>query len=172
MTPPIHRTLAKGATAAALTLPLLAGGAAVASAGEPETVTIELDRAALDVDTWYGAYTYEELLVVADAWHLGQLEAKARAVAAIEGGDTSEIDAILTAAGPLAPTPALQPADDTSPTGSPDPYAAFWDAGYSYDQLLELAADWQVEPFDAKARAGQLVLDGNRAEVDTLLAVG
>ena len=73
------------------------------------------------------------------------------------------------------------PAEDTPPPSTTttiivdpaDPaaaYTAFWDAGYEYHQLLALAGVWQLDEFGAKARAGNLVLDGQRNVVDSVLA--
>ncbi|MEV0894618.1 hypothetical protein [Promicromonospora sp. MEB111] len=39
---------------------------------------------------------------------------------------------------------------------------AFWDAGYSAEDQVELAELWSVDIIEVKARAGQMVLDGER----------
>ena len=39
-------------------------------------------------------------------------------------------------------------------------YEAFWDAGYTYDDVLTLDALWNSDDVETKARAGQMILDG------------
>lgn len=39
---------------------------------------------------------------------------------------------------------------------------AFWDAGFSTEDQLELAELWSLDTIEVKARAGQMVLDGER----------
>jgi hypothetical protein len=41
-------------------------------------------------------------------------------------------------------------------------YDAFWDVGYSSEDQMELAELWSLDTVEVKARAGQMVLDGER----------
>ncbi|WP_250447552.1 hypothetical protein [Actinotalea sp. C106] len=41
-------------------------------------------------------------------------------------------------------------------------YEAFWDAGYTSADVVELAELWQIDDTDTKARAGQMILDGEQ----------
>ncbi|MEP7764241.1 hypothetical protein [Sanguibacter sp. 25GB23B1] len=74
----------------------------------------------------------------------------AGAGAAIAGDDsTTEADAIPEAD------------QSTMPEGfTAEQYEAFWQMGYSYDDVLELNALWDTEDTETKARAGQMILDG------------
>ncbi|WP_315099184.1 hypothetical protein [uncultured Cellulomonas sp.] len=54
----------------------------------------------------------------------------------------------------------------TMPDGyTPEQYQAFWGAGYSAENVEELGALWNLDATDAKARAGQLILDGQQVPV-------
>lgn len=46
-----------------------------------------------------------------------------------------------------------------------DQYDAFWGAGYTAEDVAALGDLWQTDPVAAKARAGQLVLDGQAVPV-------
>ncbi len=48
-------------------------------------------------------------------------------------------------------------------------YAAYWNAGYSYGQLLELADEWNMSEFEAKAQAGYAILSGDTASFDGIV---
>ena len=39
-------------------------------------------------------------------------------------------------------------------------YEAFWNAGYTYDDVLALDQLWNTDDTQTKARAGQMILDG------------
>ena len=41
-------------------------------------------------------------------------------------------------------------------------YVAFWDAGYSAEDVTALGDLWQLDDTDTKARAGQMILDGDQ----------
>lgn len=43
---------------------------------------------------------------------------------------------------------------------TPDQYTAFWGAGYTSTDANALAELWQIDLTDAKARAGQMLVDG------------
>lgn len=49
--------------------------------------------------------------------------------------------------------------------GDFDAYQAYWVGGFSYEQLIDLAVEWNLSEFEAKARAGQAVLDGDTSEI-------
>jgi hypothetical protein len=54
----------------------------------------------------------------------------------------------------------------TMPDGyTPEQYEAFWGAGYTPENVEELAALWNLDYTDTKARAGQLILDGQPVPV-------
>ncbi len=52
-----------------------------------------------------------------------------------------------------------------------DAYAAFWMAGYSFEQLEALAIEWNTSNFEAKARAGIAIQDGNTTEINAITAI-
>lgn len=45
----------------------------------------------------------------------------------------------------------------------------FWDAGYNYNQLLKLSEEWDLNEFEAKVRAGQMIVDGEASEFESLI---
>ncbi|WP_456787230.1 hypothetical protein [Cellulomonas sp. P5_C5] len=54
----------------------------------------------------------------------------------------------------------------TMPEGyTPEQYEAFWGAGYTPENVEELGALWNLEATETKARAGQLLLDGQPVPV-------
>jgi hypothetical protein len=54
----------------------------------------------------------------------------------------------------------------TMPDGyTPAQYEAFWGAGYTVENVEELGALWNLEATETKARAGQLLLDGQPVPV-------
>ena len=48
---------------------------------------------------------------------------------------------------------------------TPEQYEAFWDAGYTSGDAAHLAELWDVDVTEAKARAGQLLVDGGTAPI-------
>ncbi len=174
--------LGRTAATAALALPLLGGGATLAAANtgtDEPTISeqVPVDDLLAAYDSYYGAgYTYEELMVLAEEWNLGQFEAKIAAGELIRSGDAATLESIL-AANPV-PVPVddgVDPAADAGDADADDVSSidAFFAAGYDYDQAVELAADWGLaDVYSAKVQAGTLVLDGRQAELDALLAEG
>ena len=54
----------------------------------------------------------------------------------------------------------------TMPDGyTPEQYEAFWGAGYTPENVDELGALWNLGTTETKARAGQLILDGQPVPV-------
>lgn len=47
--------------------------------------------------------------------------------------------------------------------------AAFWDAKYTYEQLLALAAEWKVDEFEAKVEAGKRILANDTSEINAIV---
>lgn len=99
---------------------------------------------------WDAGYTTDDVAALEDLWQTDATTAKARAGQLLLDG----------AAVPLVPGEA-GPGDGSGP----DPVSAFFDAGYGFEDAERLAALWQVDVYDAKAQAGQLVLDGQPVPV-------
>ena len=102
---------------------------------------------------WAAEYSGEDLVELQALWSLDETEAKSRAGQAILDGEQL----------PFAPgthtTPEL-PADQQAAT------AAFLDAGYTSDDVEELSALWDTEFVETKARAGQMLLDGDELPLE------
>ena len=96
---------------------------------------------------WGAGYTSADLAALKDLWQTGSLEIKARAGQMILDGE------------PVPVAPGTFP-DEESRTASMDEFDAFRDAGYTADDAEELARLWQVDMGEAKARAGDMLLDG------------
>jgi hypothetical protein len=106
---------------------------------------------------WEGGYNYRQLLVLADEWNLSEFEAKARAGNAILTGDTSSFDALVAD---------IKPAEQVAYDG---PDAAFWDAGYTYDDAVALAEEWNIDTYEAKVRVSEMLASGTVAVVADIL---
>ncbi len=109
---------------------------------------------------WDAGYNYDQLLTLADEWNLSQFEAKARAGNAILAGDTSSFDSLVEGI-------------EAQPVESPDlsvvPSQSYWDAGYDYDDAVVLAEAWNTTPYEAKVIAGDMIDDGDVAELVAIL---
>lgn len=97
-----------------------------------------------DAALWGAGYEMEEIDALAALWGTDVIETKSRIGQMLIDGE--EV--------PVPP--------DSVPDHNPgeDQYEAFFDAGYTFDDLAVLAQMWGVGQFDAKLRAGQAVLDG------------
>ena len=103
-------------------------------------------------------YDYDDAVELARLWGLGQTAAdtaKAEAGRRLLAGEQ-----LLRAPGaaPAAPAPA---APDLDEGPGEEPYAAFLEAGYDWDDAVELARLWgSSDVLQTKADAGQKLLDG------------
>ncbi|MDR7383041.1 hypothetical protein [Promicromonospora iranensis] len=100
-------------------------------------------------DAFWGAeYTAGDLVALRDLWNVDSLEAKARAGQLILDGN----------AVPVAPGSHGSDEELRFPTVAEQD--AFREAGYTYEDAKRLADLWQVGADEAKARAGDMLLDG------------
>lgn len=106
---------------------------------------------------WEGGYNYRQLLVLADEWNLSEFEAKARAGNAVLAGDTSSFDALVAD---------IKPAEQVAYDGAD---AAFWEAGYTYDDAAALAEEWNIDTYEAKIRVSEMLAAGTVAVVADIL---
>ena len=97
-----------------------------------------------DAALWAAGYEVEEIDALAELWGTEHIETKARIGQMLLDGEEVPV------------APGSVPAD----MPEVERYEAFWDAGYTFDDLTALAELWGVEQFEAKERAGQAVLDG------------
>lgn len=112
---------------------------------------------------WGAGYTAEDVDALAALWQTGVVETKARAGQLLIDGQPV----------PLPPSGPVQDvsADATGGTAdegpSPDLAAldAYFAAGYTYDDAVALGALWSTEVDETKARAGQLLLEGQTLPV-------
>ncbi|WP_028045773.1 hypothetical protein [Cellulomonas sp. URHE0023] len=97
---------------------------------------------------WGAGYYMEDAFALADLWHVELLEAKGRAGQLLLDGQTV----------PIAPGASL---DLTDPeTIGMLESMAYWDAGYTGEDGITLAALWHVDVFEAKATAGNMLRAG------------
>jgi hypothetical protein len=106
---------------------------------------------------WGAGYTAEDVQALSELWSSAALETKARAGQMI-------LDGVPV---PLPPGEAGGASAGSSAGGSPTPVdstpaqgQAFWGAGYTYDDVRALDELWKSEDTQTKARAGQMILDG------------
>ncbi len=95
-------------------------------------------------------YSVKQQRQLAAAWGVDDAQVITMAGAAILAGVADEITDIV---------------------GDPEhgPENAFWDAGYSVEQIVELADEWQVDQFEAKKLAGTAILSGEVEAVTSLV---
>ena len=98
---------------------------------------------------WGAGYTGEDVSALSDLWNLDATEAKARAGQLILDG----------APPPVAPA-------GTEQAQVEDQYEAFWGAGYTHADLIELTELWHTDQLEAKARAGRMIQDGEALPLD------
>jgi hypothetical protein len=98
-------------------------------------------------DAFWGAeYTAEDLEELRDLWNIDALEAKARAGQMILDGETVPV----APSGPVEDVPYLEL----------DAQEALLEAGITYEDAEQLAELWQIDPVEAKVRAGDMLLRG------------
>lgn len=163
---PVSLAARRGAQVAAASVAataLVVVGAGAAAASNPYTgfaVAVEgvahavgIDWTAMPAD--YTREQYEAFWAsdhaddvdrLSELWGTDSTETKARAGQMLLDGE------------PIPALPPLDPAEATDAQRS----AAFWDAGYAYEDAEQLAALWGVAPAEAKALAGAELLAGQR----------
>lgn len=94
---------------------------------------------------WDAGYTAGDVQALADLWATDATGAKSLAGQALLDGEPV----------PVAPGTYPDPL-----TGGDPLWEAFTGAGYTYDDAVALAELWSTDSIDAKARAGQALLDG------------
>jgi len=102
-------------------------------------------------EAFWAAYSVEDMEALSALWSTDPVQTKARAGQMLLDGLTP----------PVAPSAVV----GVQPDDQQDLYDAFWDAGYTGEDLDALAALWSSDPFEAKARAGQMLLDGEQVPV-------
>ncbi len=90
------------------------------------------------------------------------------AVGIVAAGLSVVCAGVATAVVPFAPTPTPSPVATASVDWSGMPkgytqaqYEAFWGAGYSAEDVAKLNDLWKSDSIQTKARAGQMILDGD-----------
>ena len=111
---------------------------------------------------WGAGYTAADVETLSALWTSDATETKARAGQLLLDGEAL----------PIAPGTTADPAPDTATDDSPTTGGytqaqadAFWGAGYTPDDLQALNALWTSDTTETKARAGQLILDGQTPPV-------
>ncbi|GIG19897.1 hypothetical protein Cch01nite_06210 [Cellulomonas chitinilytica] len=97
-------------------------------------------------EAFWATYTVDDMEALSALWGTDAVETKARAGQMLLDGLTP----------PLAPSVAAGVSTDEQQAL----LDAFWDAGYSAEDLDALSGLWHSDPFETKARAGQMLLDG------------
>ncbi|MDQ0372905.1 hypothetical protein [Cellulomonas humilata] len=164
---PTRRLVAIGVVAAGLCV----AGTGIAAAAAPtsalsRSVTEILQSAGVDWSTmpegytpeqyeafWGAGYTPENVEELGALWNLEATETKARAGQLILDGQPVPVPA-----GGSTPTePAVVLTDEQ--------FEAFWNAGYTAEDIEAIGAIWHSEFVETKARVGQMILDGQTPPV-------
>ncbi|GCE77504.1 hypothetical protein [Cellulomonas biazotea] len=175
---PRRRVVAVGVVAAALTV---VGGAGAAMAAAPtspvaEAVAGVLAEVGIDWSAmpegytraqyeafWGAGYTPEDVAALGALWSTDDTQTKARAGQALLDGETLPVAPGSTA--PEAGPTDVEVSGELPEGYTPAQYAAFWDAGYTADDLEALSTLWSTDATETKARAGQMLLDGQTPPV-------
>jgi hypothetical protein len=188
---PRRRLVAVGVVAAGLSV--AGSGAALAVAPTSavgRTVSGALEQVGVDWSSmpdgytreqyeafWDAGYTPEDVAALGALWGTDDTETKARAgqlvldgqpVPVAPGSTPDDVSPGTPAAEPSGADPAAAPGDEwaSMPDGyTQAQYEAFWGAGYTVDDVEALGALWSTEATETKARAGQLLLDGQTPPV-------
>ncbi|MEV0894621.1 hypothetical protein [Promicromonospora sp. NPDC050262] len=108
---------------------------------------------------WGAEYSGEDLVELQALWSLDETETKSRAGQMILDGEQL----------PFGPGTHTTP----EPTaGEQAAIVAFLDAGYTSEDVDTLSALWDTEFVETKARAGQMVLDGEELPLDAATTSG
>lgn len=108
---------------------------------------------------WGAEYSGEDLVELQALWSLDETETKSRAGQMILDGEQLP----------------FEPGTHTTPeptAGEQTAIAAFLDAGYTSEDVDTLSALWDTEFVETKARAGQMVLDGEELPLDAATTSG
>ena len=164
---PTRRVVAIGAVAVGLCV----AGTGVAAAAAPtsalsRSVTEILQSAGVDWSTmpdgytpeqyeafWGAGYTAENVDELGARLRLGRPEVPQRAGQLILDGQPVPLPA--GGAEPTEPTAVLTDAQ----------FQAYWDAGYTAEDIEAIGAIWHSEFVETKARVGQMILDGQTPPV-------
>jgi hypothetical protein len=105
-------------------------------------------------EAFWAAYTVDDMEALSALWSTDAVETKARAGQMLLDGLTPPV------APPVAPSAGPSVGEGLATDEQQARYDAFWDAGYTADDLDALTELWRSDPSETKARAGQLLLDG------------
>jgi hypothetical protein len=168
--PRTRRYVAVGVVAVGLCV----AGTGVAAAAAPtsalsRSVTGMLQSAGVDFSTmpdgytpeqyeafWGAGHTVEDVEELSDLWNLGATEAKAKAGQLILDGQPVPV---------TGEAPTSDPGDEGAVLVTDEQFEAFWGAGYTAEDAEELGAIWNTPFSETKARAGQMLLDGQTPPV-------
>lgn len=99
---------------------------------------------------WAAEYTANDVEALTELWQVDSTGAKARAGQMILDGETVPV------------APGANPDATEEGFVSVEEQDAFREAGYTWEDAEELAELWQVDVLEAKGRAGQMLLDGEK----------
>ena len=114
----------------------------------PDPKNVEQAKLAAEMDAfWAAGYDYDDAVKLGKLWHISDLgKVKAEAGKKLLAGQTL----------PFKPTP-----NDTPTSPDDAPVAAFFKAGYDYNDAVQLAKLWKLaDPYTAKVAAGEKLLAG------------
>lgn len=109
---------------------------------------------------WASDYTNDDVAALSELWNTDLIQTKATIGQMLLNGEPV----------PMAPGSAPQGTDlgvwATLPDGyTREQYEAFWGAGYTQEDVSALATLWNLDDTETKARAGQMLLDGEPVPV-------
>jgi hypothetical protein len=164
----------KIAVAGALTSLLAAGATGVAAANPYSDVARGVENVAHAVGIewsampkgytreqyeafWGAGYTPEDVDALSDLWKSDATETKARAGQLLLEGRTPPV--------PPGARHRASTVPSSGATGTQAEYDAFWEAGYTEENLAKLNDLWNTDSLETKARAGKMILNGKTPPV-------
>lgn len=110
---------------------------------------------------WDAGYTIDDVHALQNLWHTDTIGTKARAGQMLLDGQKVPVEPGSTPVGepePVDPAPTLDPQLEAE-------LQAFWAAGYTSADVAALVSLWNTDELAAKARAGELLLDGEKPPI-------
>ncbi len=113
---------------------------------------------------WNAGYSYDDAIALADLWQLDVSQTKVKAGHLVIDGQALPIPPSGTPTDPA--TAGCEARTDSALVELTEAqYDAFWGAGYTVEDMDALAKLWDTGCIETKARAGQLLLDGQPVPV-------
>jgi hypothetical protein len=100
---------------------------------------------------WNAGYNYCDAKLLAGFWHMDTLQAKAMAGAKIRVNGKKSGKKLI--------------AQNLASARTGENPCGFEDSGHTYQEIVELAAYWGIEPIQAKSKVSDMIYNGRRGDL-------